>query len=262
MGWALITGASGGLGRALAERAAQDGYDLILTDRAAEAVAPVAEALSGTVQVVTVAQDLSAPGGAQALWEAATAEGREVDVLVNNAGLGRYGSVGTQEGGGLAREHAVASVNVTALTELTQLALGPMQMRGRGRVLNVASIAAWTPGPGMASYHASKAYVLSFSRAVAGELRGSDVTVTALCPGPMATDFFTDSGATDVWLTRLSPPIDPARAARAGWRAMLAGRGHVVVGRMNAVLVMLAKLTPLAVLTPISGFIWSRTEKD
>lgn len=258
MGWVLITGASRGLGFALAQEAAQAGHDLILSDVDAPALAKAAEALPGTA--VQIVADLASPGGAAQLWAEASA-GREIDILVNNAGLGRHGAMGSAAGGGTARDVALVQVNIAALTELMGLALEQMRARGRGRILNVASIAAWMPAPYLASYHASKSYVLFLSRAVRHELRGTGVSVTALCPGPMATGFFDDAGATNVYVTRVLRPMDPARVARAGWAALEAGRAVCIPGALNWVAAMVSHLSPKAVNAPVSGWLWKPRDK-
>src|SRR5262249_24880460 len=152
----------------------------------------------------------------------------------------------------LARELAMIQVNVVALTELTKLLLPAMVARGSGRILNVASTAAFQPGPGMAVYYATKAYVLSFSEATADELRHTGVTVTALCPGPTDSGFATEAR---VGASRLFPLAAPARSedvARAGLEAMKRGQGVVIHGARNKVLAFLVRFTPRRMVTAIA----------
>lgn len=257
MSWAVITGATGGLGRALAAEAAKAGHDLILSDRPGAPLAPLAteiRALGRQAEIIEA--DLGQPTAADALWASATA-GREIDILVNNAGLGRLGPLGSETGGGLARDRLVMAVNVAAATDLTAHAAAHMRGLGRGRILNVASIAAWTPAPNQASYHASKAYLLSLSRAVREELRGSGVSLTVLCPSPIATDFFAEAGAENVRLTKFLPPLSAARVARIGWRALERGRAVQIAGQLGRLSVIGARLGSSALNARISGWLWS-----
>lgn len=257
-GWVLVTGASEGLGRAFARLAAADGHPVILAARNEARLAALAAELSAAhgVETRVIRADLAEPGAAARLWAEATAGGREIAVLVNNAGFGRHGSFGA---GGAARESGSIAVNVTALTELMQAAAGHMRGRGEGRILNVASTAAFMPGPNMAVYHATKAYVLSLSLAVAEELRGTGVSVTALCPGATATRFFADAQMGETWLMRLTPVPGPVPVAAAGWRAMLAGRPVAVTGWNNRVFAFLTRLVPRPFAARLTRFFLSET---
>ncbi len=183
MAWALITGASDGLGRAFARLAAAEGYDLVLTARREDLLEALAAELRAAhgVTVEVLPADLSREGEAERLWAAASA-GRPIAVLVNNAGLGAHGAFADRAE--WAREYQSVMVNVVSATVLLKEAVTAMAAGAGGRVLNVASTAAYMPGPWMAVYHATKAHLLSLSEAVAHELRGSGITVTALCPGP------------------------------------------------------------------------------
>ena len=253
MGWTLITGASEGLGREFALLAAAEGRPVILSARNAQRLEALAQELRQThrVEVAVVLADLSAAGAAEQLWATAS-DGREIDTLVNNAGLGHNG--GFEAASGWDRERQSVAVNVVAATALMKLAVVDMVARGQGRILNVASAAGFLPGPNMAVYHATKAYFLSLSEAVATELSGSGVTVTALCPGATATNFFkADNAEKATILTRWFPLPMADGVARAGWRGMKAGRRVVVTGWTNKVFVQLPRLLPRVVVAWFVG---------
>ena len=184
---ALVTGASSGIGAELARELAKDGHDLVLVARRREAMQALAETLKAEgVAITIIAADLGKAGAAAALTQELAARGIALDVLINAAGLGDSGRFDGAEPEKIA---AMLQVNVVALTELTRLLLPQMLARQRGKVMLVASTAAFQPGPEMAVYYASKAYVLSLGRAIGYELRRTGVTVTTLCPGATATGF-------------------------------------------------------------------------
>ena len=187
-GTALVTGASGGIGLELARVLARDGYDLMLAARSGDKLTAAAEALAKEygVRAVTATVDLARADGTDRMMEALADAGLSIDVLVNNAGFATFGLF-TEIA--LANELEELQLNVVTLTSLTKRLLPAMLAKGEGRILNVASTAAFVPGPYMAVYYATKAYVLSFSAALAEELRDTGVTVTCLCPGPTASDF-------------------------------------------------------------------------
>lgn len=238
---ALITGASSGLGWELARLFAADGSDLILTARRVERLEALAAELRAGhgVHVRVIGLDLSRPGAARELFQQATADGAAVDVLVNNAGFGKLARFQDLP---LETYTAMLELNVAALTELTRLFLPPMLARRRGAILNVASTASFQPGPHAAVYYASKAYVRSFSEALAEELRGSGVTVTALCPGPTKTGFGEDSAMEGTLLFRYA--MEAAPVALAGYRALRRGRTVVITGLGNQLLALSSKLSP------------------
>jgi short-subunit dehydrogenase len=224
-GWAVVTGASSGLGAIFADQLAQRGLSLVLAGRDHARLSAVAQRVGQVAQdidVELVVGDLGTDAGVDAL--VAHLEGREIDVLVNNAGFGTYGPFAEIDAG---REHDLLAVNVDALVRLTHAVLPGMLAHGRGGILNVASTIAFQPGPYQATYGASKAFVLSLSQALWAETRGTGVTVTALCPGPTRTGFV-DALGSDVSHTaiyrRLAAP-EPVVAA--GLRAL--DRGHAVV---------------------------------
>lgn len=250
--WVLITGASEGFGREFADLAAADGYNLILSARQADKLQLLAADLEKTygVLAVVIPADLSQPLQADRLWSAAN-DGRVVEILVNNAGLGRNGAFADPDG--WAREQASIAVNIAAATVLMKRAVVAMVARGSGRVLNVASVAGFLPGPNMAVYHATKAYFLSLSEAVGSEIAGSGVTVTALCPGPTQTNFFAaDDAERQTLLTKI--PLPSARSvAQKGWTAMLRGRRLIVPGLDNKLFTFLPRLLPRRLIAAVTG---------
>lgn len=257
-GWALVTGASEGLGREFARLAAAAGHPVILAARNEARLQELAAEISAAhgVEALAIRVDLAEPGAAARLWAEAAAEGRRIGVLVNNAGFGRHGAFGA---GGEARESASVAVNVTALTQLMQAAVAHMRAAGGRRILNIASTAAFMPGPQMAVHHATKAYVLSLSLALAEELRGTGITVTAHCPGATATHFFADAGMGETWLMRFTPVPGAVDVAAAGWRAMLAGRGVVVFGANNKLFAFLTRLVSRRTAARLTGLFLSET---
>jgi short-subunit dehydrogenase len=243
---ALVTGASSGIGLAVARRLAVD-HDLVLVARSADKLAELAAALERDhgAAVRVVGADLGNPDGV-ARVAAALDAGRPVDVLVNNAGLGVFGEFAATR---LDDELAMLALNVVALTALTKLVVPGMVARGRGRILNVASTAAFQPGPFMAVYFATKAYVLSFSEAIGAELEGSGVTVTALCPGPTASGFQAAAQMESSKLVsgKALPTADEVAAA--GVAAMQRGRRVAVVGVKNKLLVQSLRFLPRRTIT-------------
>jgi short-subunit dehydrogenase len=242
---ALITGASMGIGVDLAECFAQDGYDLILTARSADALREVAERLSKAhaIKATPIALDLAAHGGGTRLAQEIEARGLEVDVLVNNAGYGHAGAFANSDA---ATQLGMIDLNVRALVELTQRYWTRMLAQGRGGVLNVASTAAFQPGPLMAVYYASKGFVLSFSEALWEEARGTGVHVTCLCPGPTESKFRARAGTGATRLVRLGAPVPSAPVARAGYIGLQRNRRVVITGTRNAVTARAAAFIPRA----------------
>lgn len=245
---ALITGASGGIGYELAKLFARDGYRLVLVARNRERLEAVAQELRrlGCPEARVMAADLAQPGSPGALLAAVAAAGIEIDVLVNNAGFGGWGAFASTD---LTTELEMIQVNITTLTYLTKALLGPMLARGRGRVLNVASTAAFQPGPFVAVYYASKAYVLSLSEAIAEETRGTGITVTTLCPGPTATGFAQRAGLGAMGSFRRGVVMSAARVAEIGYAGLLRGDRVVVTGAVNRTLVQLLRVAPRTLVT-------------
>ncbi|OYX44339.1 MAG: hypothetical protein B7Z02_06205 [Rhodobacterales bacterium 32-67-9] len=240
--WTLITGASEGFGVEFAKLAAAEGRDLILVARQAAKMEALAETLRARhkIAVEVMPADLSDPATVEALWRKVALR-RHVDLVVNNAGLGYNGPFA---GADFDREMASIMVNVLALSILTKRAVAHMLQQGGGRILNVASTSAFMPGPNMAVYHATKAYVLSLGEAVAEELRGTPVTLTTLCPGATATNFARDAKMEHVALFKALPVPSAARVAKSGWRAMQRGRRVKVTGALNWLFSVGPRFTP------------------
>ena len=239
---ALVTGASSGIGLEICRALAEQGFDLILVARNEAKLAELAGELAEQhpIDAKPFAADLTQPGAGQQIYDKLASQATHVDVLVNNAGFGAHGAFVELA---LQRQLDMIAVNITALTALTRLFLPNMRARRRGRILNVASTAAFQPGPNMAVYYASKSYVLSFSEALAEELTGSGVSVTCLCPGPTKTAFATGAEMEGSLLFRLLPS-DARGVARQGVAAMLAGKRLIVPGILNKVMAFSVRLTP------------------
>ena len=240
---ALVTGASMGIGVDLAECFARDGYDLVLTARSAPQLKEVADRLAAKhgVKADTIALDLGVQGAGAKLAEEIKARGLDVDVLVNNAG---YGTAGAFDGSDEANQLGMIDLNVRALTELTHIYWHAMLAKKRGGVLNVASTAAFQPGPLMAVYYASKAFVLSFSEALWREAEGTGVHVSCLCPGPTASNFRERAGTGKTRLSTLGTPMSSAGVARQGYRAFQKNRRVMVTGWRNRLTASLAPFLP------------------
>ncbi|HEX4438447.1 MAG TPA: SDR family oxidoreductase [Thermoanaerobaculia bacterium] len=245
---ALITGASSGIGLEIASAAARDGHDLVLVSRNRERLESVGRGLVEHygVRVSVIARDLADSGAPAELEAELSRRGIAVDVLVNNAGIGVYGFFAKTS---IEDEARMIEVNVVALTRLTKAFLKGMLERRSGRVLNVASTAAFQPGPIMAVYYATKAYVLSFSEALASETAGTGVTVTTLCPGPTVTEFQGRAGFRSLLDLRSPLVSSAAEVARAGWDGMKRGRRLVMPGLVNKILVQVERVVPRRLVT-------------
>jgi uncharacterized protein len=244
---ALVTGASMGIGVDLAECFAKDGYDLIVTARSEAALKEVAARLAEKykVKATAIALDLGAIGGGKRLADEIASRGLSVDALVNNAG---YGVAGGFDGSAEGEQLGMVDLNVRALTELTHIYWPGMLAKKRGGVLNVASTAAFQPGPLMAVYYASKAYVLSFSEALWKEALGTGVHVSCLCPGPTVSNFRQRAGTGKTRLTRVGAPMSAASVARMGYRAFQRNKRVMITGGRNKMLARMAPFMPRGVL--------------
>lgn len=246
----LVTGASSGIGRELARCFAADGSKLILVARKRDTLNSVAEELRRDYKThaEVLPADLAGPSAPLRIFEHLETAGTKVDVLVNNAGFGAKGPFARLP---LDRQLNMVQVNLTALMHLTRLFLPGMVDRHRGGVVNVASTAAFQPGPGMAVYYATKAFVLSFSEAVTEELAGTGVTVTALCPGPTATNFV---AAADGKSSRLFDKVamSAQSVALTGYQAFRRGRAVVITGLVNRALATSTRFVPRAVVRKIA----------
>jgi uncharacterized protein len=238
---ALVTGASGGIGEAVARELAPK-CRLILVARSGDKLEALAKELGGAE---TIAMDLAVPNASETLTQELEARGLSVDVLVNNAGFADYGEFWKADAGKLEQ---MLMLNIHTLTVLTRALLPAMVARKSGKIMNVASTAAFMPGPLMAVYYASKAYVLSFSEALAEELSGTGVSVTALCPGPVETGFQARAAMQDSKLLKnpMNPIMDSVTVAKEAVRAMQANARVVIPGLSNQLLALVPRLIPRA----------------
>ncbi len=248
---ALITGASAGLGEQFATRFARDGHDLVLVARNGARLEAVAERLRlHKVKTSVMPYDLSDPSAPAALFEAITAKGLHVEYLVNNAGFGTNGPFLDLD---LAREAAMIDLNCTALMRLTHLFAKPMRERRSGRILNIASTAGFQPGPYMATYYATKAFVLSFSEALSFELQGSGVTVTCFCPGATHTEFAKRAGSESSNLFKRSGVASAQDVVHHAYEAMMEGEVTAIHGVVNWLAAASVRLSPRAVVRSIAA---------
>ncbi|HUN05819.1 MAG TPA: SDR family oxidoreductase [Aggregatilineales bacterium] len=244
---ALITGASGGIGLELARVFAREGHNLVLVARSAEKLEAVAAELSAKhgIQTLALSSDLAAPAAPQQVYDQVSARNIAVEVLVNNAGIGNYGPFHEND---VETDLTVARLNMIALTHLTRLFLPGMVQRKRGRILNVASTAAFLPGPLMAVYYASKHYVLALSEALAEELANTGVSVSTLCPGPTRTEFQDRAAMQESKLIQ-SGMMEVTTVAEAGYRGLMAGQRVIVPGIFNQITAFLPRLLPRRLVT-------------
>ncbi|MGB8580589.1 MAG: SDR family oxidoreductase [Candidatus Sulfotelmatobacter sp.] len=256
---ALITGASGGIGYELAKLFAGDHYNLVLAARSGDRLNHVAcelrEQFGVTVKTVTL--DLAADQAVTMLFEQLKAEGLTVDVLVNNAGFGVFGDFAE-----MAEQEVLGQIqlNVTALTHLTRLFLPAMIAGRQGKIMNVASTAAFQPGPLMAVYYATKAYVLSFSEALANEVAGTGVVVSCLCPGATDTNFQKRAGMENSRLFKKIGAMNAEKVARDGYRGLMAGKTLVISGTRNWLVAESVRFAPRKLVTAISRWVAEKVE--
>ncbi len=247
---ALITGASFGIGLELARIFAREGHNLVLVARSADKLRQVASELEKAhgIRSLILAVDLTDPGASAYILDQTTRASSAIDILVNNAGFGQYGLFAENDLEECLRQ---IQLNVTALTHLTRLYLPGMIERKSGRILNVASTAAFQPGPLMAVYFATKAYVLHFSEALANEVSGTGVTVTCLCPGATATEFHKRANATGMRFLRMGS-MDARTVAEDGYRALMAGKPVVISGVKNWLVAQSVRFSPRRLVTAIA----------
>lgn len=247
---ALVTGASSGIGFELANVLAREKHDLVLVARSVDKLSALAADLINKygTKVTVMANDLSKE---EAPWQVFTQLKKEnitVDILVNNAGFGDFGPFAETS---WEKEKQMIDLNITALTELTKLFLDGMISRRYGRIMNVASTAAFQPGPFMAVYYATKAYVLSFSEAIANELQGTGVTVTALCPGPTESGFVKAAALDDSKLFKNKKLPASREVAEYGYKAMMKGKTVAIHGTMNWIMANSVRFTPRKLVTAV-----------
>lgn len=249
---ALITGASKGIGRELAHLFAKDGCNLALVARSAKELDSLKVQLEEKYKVTvhTFFKDLSQPESAQALFDELKAVDIDIDYLVNNAGFGDYGSFAETEWDTYEK---MISLNVTNLTHLCHLFIRDIKGRKPGRILNISSTAAFQPGPMMAVYFASKAFVLNFSEAVGHELRKDNITVTTLCPGPTSTNFGEVSGMNASKLIKNIRIAKSADVAKLGYKAMMKGKPIVIHGAQNKFAPFVIRFLPRKWVTRVSA---------
>ena len=256
--YVLITGASGGIGLELARIAAANQMNLVLLARNAEKMKQLRKELEKLypIHVLAIGCDLTQPDTVEKVAALLNGRGIVPDILINNAGFGMYGSfdrIGSETEGDMIQ------VNITSLTELTKIIYRQMCSRGKGKILNVSSIAGFMPGPGMTVYHASKAYVLSFSEALAVEAKSHGITVTALCPGPTATNFENraSNGAGIKLFQKFGKLPTAEQVAKYGWKKMMKGKTVAIHGKKNRCLLFLIRFLPRKAVTFITGKIYT-----
>lgn len=243
---ALITGASGGLGLSFVNIFAKDGYDLVLVARNSDRLEKIKSEIEKkfNVKAIVVAKDLCKPEGVQEVFDETQKAGIHVDVLVNNAGFGDFGEFYKSD---ISKQIRMVDLNCTALMHLSYLYLPQMIEKGEGNILNVDSIASFQPGPLMSTYYATKAFVLSFSQAIHRELKGTGVKVTALCPGPIKTNFDAAADLGESGLFKNLKVWDPDVVAEFGYKNMKKGKAVCVCGFVNKIIVFANRLAPRSI---------------
>jgi uncharacterized protein len=256
---ALITGASGGIGYELAKLFARDHYNLVLVARGTDKLNQVALELERQfgVPVKAIALELAAGPAPRLLFDQLQSEGVALDVLVNNAGFGAFG-----EFAGMPEEEVLGQIqlNITTLTHLSRLFLPPMLERRQGKIMNVASTAAFQPGPLMAVYYATKAYVLSFTEALANEVEGTGVVVSCFCPGATDTNFQKRAGIENSRLFKKIGAMNAETVARDGYRGLMAGRTVVISGLQNRWAAESVRFAPRKLVTAVSRWVAEKVE--
>lgn len=248
---ALITGASMGIGYELARQFAQHGNDLVLVARSADKLTAIAAdfAKRYSIRVEVIAADLSQPDAAQTVYDEVKRRGLSIEYLVNNAGFGEFGMFVETD---WRKEQQMIDLNITTLTHFCKLFVRDMVAQRSGKILNVASTAAFQPGPTMAIYYATKAYVLHFSEAINNELEGSGVSVTALCPGATESNFQAAANLTESKLVKGKKLPTSAEVAEYGYKAMMRGQTVAIHGVMNYLMANSVRFTPRTLVVKIA----------
>jgi short-subunit dehydrogenase len=246
--YALITGASSGIGEGLLHQFAKNGFHVIAVAQDEAALRKTVEAhrpLHPGVEILPIAKDLMQEGAPQELYDEIKARGIEIEVLVNDAGQGQFGQFTEIP---IERDIELIRLNIEALTRLTKLYLPEMVARNRGRILNVGSVAGFQPGPMLAVYHATKAFVVSLCEALSEELKDTEVTVTCLCPGPTETNFFDRAGMQDTRVVRYKDQMmmNANDVAEAGFEATMNGERVIIPGMMNKIMTFSRRVMPVA----------------
>jgi len=252
--YTLITGATSGIGYEMSLLCAQKGHNLVLTGRNTVVLQKMKEELSArySVSVKTIVADLSLPDSAIEIYRQVKDNKIDIDILINNAGFGNFGPFSESD---WAMEIKMMHVNIISLTHLTKLILQDMLKRNEGKICNIASTAGFRPGPLMAVYFATKAYVLSFSEAIAEEVRGTGVSVTTLCPGATKTNFTKTAGLDDSQFLQLKTMALPEDVAAYGYKHLMHGDGVVIHGVFNRILLFVQRFIPRKLVSFVSRII-------
>lgn len=241
---ALVTGATSGIGRELANLFAKDGYNLVLVARNSDNLNQIAEEYEQQfgIKATPIAKDLVDPKTPAAIYDETKRRGIRIDVLVNNAGMGEYGHFANETD--LQKELSIIQINATALVHLTKLYLKDMVQQNEGKILMLASMVSVLPNPLMAVYGATKSFILSFTEALQNELKDTNVTITALLPGATNTGFFSKAGAEGTRSHQQAQHTDPTKVAKDGYDALMKGKDKVVSGLMNKAQVAVSHVLP------------------
>ncbi len=257
---ALITGASGGIGFEFAKLLAQDSYNVVLIARTESRLIKIKKEFEKkyNVDVIFFFKDLTKPNVVKEIYNELKRQNIKIDVLINNAGFGNFGKFYETS---WEKEAKILQLNIVALTHLTKLFLKDMVERGDGKILNVSSTSAFQPGPLMSVYYASKAYVQSFSEAIATEVRGTGVTVTALCPGPVKTEFQKKVSDIEPHLINLNLST-PESVARYGYHALQRGDRVAIPGLLNQFLIHAVNFIPRTAVIDIVYLLQEKNRKS
>lgn len=258
----LITGGTTGIGHELAKVFGKDGYNLVIVARDPEELQETKTFLEGISggRIDTIQKDLFEPQAPQELYRELEAKGIVVDILVNNAGQGQFGKFADSD---LDRAMAIIQLNICSLVSLTHLYLNDFLKRGKGRILNLSSIASKMPGPWHAVYHGTKAFVQSFTEAIRSEVKDTGIVVTALLPGPTDTDFFNKAEMNESKAVQDKEDLaDPSDVAKDGYNALMSGDDMVISGMKNKLQVALGAITPDATLADQTGKMQEPVKND
>ena len=254
--WALITGASTGIGKELALVFARQGHHLVLVARSATGLSTLSETITRQypVRTVVIPMDLTANGAPQEIFNQLLQQDIQLDVMVNNAGAGQCGLFETID---QTKNDQIIDLNIRALTALTKLCIHHMRQYSGGKILNVASTGAYQPGPFIAVYYATKAYVLSLTQALRHELKKSDITISALCPGSTATEFSRRAGKADI-----KGAMPPHKVAECAYKSLLKGKAVIIPGLMNKIFIVISKLVPASLSASIVARVQRKLTKQ
>ena len=250
----LITGATTGIGYELAKLFAKDKYDLVIIARNGSKLKEVSDELvkDFRVNVKSISKDFSKTLSAEEIYQELNKENINIDVLINNAGFGNLGAFSESD---LSNDLEMIQLNITSLVVLTKLFMIDMIRNNSGKIMNVASTAAFQPGPGMAIYYATKSFVLHFSEAIAEELTDTEITVTSLCPGPVITEFQNRAGIQNTKLVnrKISGLMSAEEVAEIGFKGLMKGKRIVIPGIINKVIPLLVRLSPRKFVAKVAG---------